>query len=683
MPNYRLSAGDAHPMGARCDDTGVNFTLFSAHAEKVELCLFDDHGAQETGRFLLERTGAIWHCRVEGAGAGQRYGYRVHGPYDPLNGHRFNPQKLLIDPHARALDRSFVLSDKHFAYVRADAGLDLSFDERDSAGETPKGIVVAEESARTPPLRISWRDTLIYELHVRGISMQREDVPGPLRGTLKGLASSALISHLRDLGVTTIELLPIHPIADEPHLVRRGLRNYWGYNPINFFALELRYTTGAGTAEFRAALAALHDAGIEVILDVVFNHTGEGDELGPTFSFRGIDNASYYVLLSENPRLYANYTGCGNTLNVAHPHVCTMLLEALRHWARMGVDGFRFDLGATLGRENGVFRSGAAFLSEVTADPVLSRLKLIAEPWDAAPDGYRLGGFPRPFAEWNDRYRDTVRRFWRGDKGTMAEFVRRFAGSSDVMTERGPLANVNFVTCHDGFTLEDLVSYEQKRNWVNGEGNADGTNQNYSWNCGAEGPVNDPPIRDLRARQKRNLIATLLFSLGVPMLNAGDELGHSQQGNNNAYCQDNEIGWLNWQLDAEREGFLSFVREVVRLRSEHEVFRRSEFYDGKPRGSRGLKDVSWLRPDGDEINGGDWDNPDLRAFACAFGPSRRYMLLFNPTGETVSFRLPEPKGGPWQRLLDTSAPDAATDLIIAGGSHPVIQHALVLLAERT
>jgi isoamylase len=679
MTTYRVTAGELSPLGAHCDGTGVNFVLFSAHAEKVELCLFDDQGAQETARLELERTGELWHCRAEGLRAGQRYGYRVHGPYDPARGHRFNPHKLLIDPYTKALDRSFVLSERHFGYAPNDSSADLSFDERDSAAQTPKGVVVGDEAFVGKPLGVAWRNSVIYELHLRGLTMLRDDIPKPLRGTLRGLATPPIVSHLRELGVTTLELLPIHPIADEPHLVRRSLRNYWGYNPVNFFALEQRYAA-EGMVEFRAAVQALHEAGIEVVLDVVFNHTGEGDELGPTFSFRGIDNASYYTL-AENPRFYANYTGCGNTLNVAHPQVRSMLLEALRHWARAGVDGFRFDLGTSLAREGGTFRSSAAFLTELAVDPELSRLKLIAEPWDAAPDGYHLGGFPAPFTEWNDRFRDDVRRFWRGDRGALPGFVRRFAGSSDVMGGRGPLTNINFVTCHDGFTLEDLVSYEQKHNWANGEGNRDGTDQNFSFNCGVEGETGDAAVRALRARQKRNLLSSVLFSLGIPMLNAGDELGHSQKGNNNAYCQDNETAWLDWRLDGDKEAFLAFVRRVIRIRAEHDVFRRSYFYDGNLHGARGLKDIVWLRPDGTELGRGDWDNPDLRAFACAFGENRRYALLFNPTAETVTFVLPTREGGPWHALLDTSVPDGAGSAAESADC-TLIGHSLVLLTEK-
>ena len=509
-----------------------------------------------------------------------------------------------------------------------------------------------------------------------------------LRGTLAGLASPSVVAHLRALGVTSIELLPVHPIADEPRLVRSGLRNYWGYNSINFFALEPRFAAGDACAEFRALVATMHEAGIEIILDVVFNHTGEGDELGPTFSFRGIDNASYYMLPPDNPRFYVNHSGCGNTLNLAHPFVRAMALDALRYWARAGIDGFRFDLAVTLGREEGPFRSDAAFLTALAADPDLSRLKLIVEPWDASPDGYRLGAFPPPFAEWNDRFRNAARRFWRGDPGMAPELARRLAGSSDLLGHKGPLASVNFVTSHDGFTLEDTVSYAEKHNWANGEANADGSNENYSWNCGSEGATGDPQILSLRLRQKRNLIATLLFSLGVPMLTAGDELGRSQNGNNNAYCQDNETSWVDWTLDANDEAFLRFVSRVLSLRRRHDVFRRGDFYRGSEEGPRNLKDIVWLRPDGSEMNTGDWENPQLHAFGCAFGATggqagtRRYLLALNAGEGAVKFILPASEGGPWQNLLDTSEPEGGTEIDVAvGGLWPLPGHTLALFAE--
>jgi glycogen operon protein len=676
------------PLGATLDKDGATFTIFSVHAERVELCFFERDGLKERARVDLERSGDLWHGHIDGVRAGQFYGYRVHGPYDPVNGHRFNHNKLLIDPYAKALDRSFTLAPTHFGFRTDDPAADLSFDASDSAPDTPKGILVTDEPGGARPLRTPWRDSVIYELHVRGMTMLRGDIPPRYRGTLAGLASPPVIAHLRMLGITAVELLPIHPVSDEPRLVRLGLRNYWGYNPVNFFALEPRYATGNPLAEFRDLIATFHDAGIEVILDVVFNHTGEGDELGPTFSFRGIDNASYYNLRPENRRGYANYAGTGNTLNVAHPYVRLMLLDSLRYWAKAGVDGFRFDLAPVLGRENGAFRPDAAFLAALTAEPELSRLKLIAEPWDATPEGYRLGAFPPPLAEWNDKFRDGARRFWRGDRGSVAELARRITGSQDLMTSRGPLASVNFVTTHDGFTLQDIVSYAEKHNWANGEANADGSNENFSWNCGVEGETADPQIRALRLRQKRNLVALLFVSLGIPMLTAGDELGRSQSGNNNAYCQDNETSWIDWNLGNEDDIFLSFVRRVVLLRARHPDLRRSTFYRGVEEGPRRLKDIAWLRPDGHEMETSDWENPQVWSFGCALGGTDRggrglrYILALNAGTGTVPFVLPQREGGPWKRLLDSSEPDGGEEISVAADAVWVLPaHSLVLFAE--
>jgi glycogen operon protein len=683
-----LMAAPNAPMGASLDKDGANFVIFSAHADRVELCLFDQDGSNETANIDLERSDDLWHGHIDGLGAGQLYGYRVHGPYDPANGHRFNHNKLLIDPYAKALDRSFTLAPTHFGYRRDDPAADLSFDVSDSAPDTPKAILVADEPEGGQKLRTPWRDSVIYELHVRGMTMLRGDIPPGFRGTLAGLASPAIIAHLRNLGITAIELLPIHPVADEPRLVRLGLRNYWGYNPVNFFALEPRYAAGDPIVEFRNFVASFHDAGIEVILDVVFNHTGEGDELGPTFSFRGIDNASYYNLRREDRRGYANYAGTGNTLNVAHPYVRMMVLDSLRYWAGTGVDGFRFDLAPVLGRENGAFGSNAAFLTALVTDPDLSRLKLIAEPWDATPEGYQLGAFPAPFAEWNDRFRDCARRFWRGDRGDVGELARRLTGSADFMAARGPLASINIVTTHDGFTLQDLVSYSEKHNWANREGNADGSNENFSWNCGVEGKSGDLKIRTLRLHQKRNLLATLLLSLGVPMLTAGDELGRSQNGNNNAYCQDNETSWIDWNLGREDEIFLSFVRRVVLLRSSHPDLRRGTFYRGVEEGPRRLKDIAWLRPDGREMEVWDWENPQVRSFGCAFGGTDassagiRYILALNAGTEAIPFALPQREGGAWKRLLDSSEPGGGDEISVAAGAVWLLPaHSLALFAE--
>ena len=684
-----VEPGMPEPLGATSGESGVNFALFSAHAEKVELCLFDDEGERELARIPLpERTGDIWHGSVRGLYPGQRYGYRVHGPYDPGNGHRFNRHKLLIDPYARMLDRSLSVKETQFGYRVGNPTDDLAFDDRDDAADMPKCVVVeiAIDGVNPGP-NIPWRGTVIYELHVRGITKLHHDIPAPLRGTLAGLASPKVIGHLCDLGITAVELMPVHPIVDERHLAAIGLRNYWGYSPIAFFALEPRYVAAEGISEFRALVRALHDAGLEVIMDVVFNHSGEGDELGPTLSFRGIDNASYYCLDPSNPRRYVNHSGCGNTLNVEHPQVRTLVLDALRYWAGLGVDGFRFDLAATLGRENGEFHSDSAMLAAIATDPLLSRLKLIAEPWDVGPGGYRLGRFPPPFAEWNDQFRDTVRRFWRGDAGQIAGLATRLTGSSDVMGSRGPLASINYVAAHDGFTLQDLVSYEKKHNVTNGEGDADGTNDNFSWNSGVEGPSDHPAVRQLRFRHKRNLVATLMLSLGVPMIAAGDELGRSQNGNNNAYCQDNETSWIDWEnLDADDKAFLDFVRRTIALRRDHAAFRRDIFFKGKGQHPGAIKEIVWLRPDGGDIRAADWKDPTRRAFGCAFQGddemARRYVLLLNAGTESVAFTLSKPQGGPWECLLDTATQDGSTDARFDAGSvWTLAPHCLVLLAE--
>ena len=648
------SPDDIRP-GAICDHDGVTFVLFSANAEKVEVCLFGSDD-RETSRVPMGRDGELWQCRVAGIGAGQRYGYRVHGPYDPDNGQRFNPNKLLIDPYARLLDRSLNLSSAHFGY----AGDGATPDERDSAPFTPKCIVVKEFPKTEKRVGHSLRDTIIYELHVRGMTMLHPEVASAARGRISGLSSDAVMSHLKKLGITAVELLPLQAFADEPQLIRAGLQNYWGYNSINFFALEPRYVAGDAFLEFSDFVHRYHDAGIEIILDIVFNHSGEGDEWGPTISFRGIDNASYYRLIPEDRARYINDAGTGNTLNIGNRMVRLMLLDSLRFWARFGVDGFRFDLATELGKEDGEFDPHAKFFAELSADPELATLKLIAEPWDATSGGYRLGGFPPEFSEWNDRFRNTVRRFWRGDRGMIGEMATRLTGSSDIFPARSPLASVNFITAHDGFTLQDLVSYSAKHNWANGEQNGDGTNENFSWNCGVEGKTRDLAIRNLRLQQKRNLIATLLLSLGVPMITAGDELGRTQRGNNNAYCQDNEISWVDWNADSDDQlVFKSFVQRLVALRAKHPVFRRESFYAGAP-AVLPWKDIVWLTGTGRELKPDQWQDSELSFLACAFSPEDgavRYYLALNPAPEPVVVQLPAAMVAPWKLLLDTSVPD--------------------------
>ncbi len=666
--------------GVRCDASGAEFVLFSTHAETVELCLFDAV-ERETGRVPLARNGELWHCRVPGVGPGQRYGYRVYGPYEPARGHRFNPNKLLIDPYARALDWSFQLSSAHFGYA-GDPSSPSALDTTDSAPFTPKSVVVADTGERIGQLRLPLSDAIIYELHVRGMTMLREDIPAPLRGTFAALASAPVLRHLQDLGVTAVELLPVHAIADEPRLVRAGLRNYWGYNSICFFALEPRYASGIAALEFRGFIQRFHESGIEVILDVVFNHTGEGDEWGPTICFRGIDNAAYYRLAPWDKSKYLNDAGTGNTLNLAHPVVRKMVLDSLRYWARSGVDGFRFDLASVLGKEDGRFNSDAAFLRELAEDPELGKLKLIAEPWDATSEGYRLGGFPLPFLEWNDKFRDCMRRFWRGDRGGIGELATRLTGSSDLFPDRGPLASLNFITAHDGFTLQDLVSYSERQNWANGEHNADGTTENYSWNCGVEGESDDAMVQARRFQQKRNLLASLVLSLGVPMLSAGDELSRTQHGNNNAYCQDNQISWLNWNLDDEGRAFATFVRRVIALRREHPLFRSDRFYQGTTGPGGNWKDITWRGPDGYEMTSEQWRSPENEFLACAIAPTEdggRYFLALNAGADERIVELPGPAERPWRLLLDTSAADGGEPVVAQGTHWTVGGRSLVLL----
>lgn len=677
-----IEHGHPSPLGATVHSTGCNFALFSTNAEKVEVCLFDDRGEKETARLSLPgRFGDTWHGFVPHIGAGQRYGYRVHGPFDLSRGHRFNHHKLLIDPYARAIDRSFVSKPTQFVHGRGDT--------RDSAPDMPKCVVVPyEETARSTRPNFAWRDTIIYEAHVRGLTMLCDDVPRASRGRFSGLGSDAMIAHLRGLGVTAVELLPVTPVVDEPHLVSRGLRNYWGYNPVAFLALEPRYGGEAPAREFREAVGRLHDAGIEVILDVVFNHTGEGDESGPTLCYRGIDNVSYYHLRPDDPATYLDFSGCGNTLNAAHPAVQSLVLDALVHWSeKFDIDGFRFDLGVTLGRDRNGFDASGGLLAAIKADPVLSKRKLIVEPWDVGPHGYRLGAFGSPWVEWNDRFQATVRRFWRGDKSVVADMAYRLSGSSDVMEGRGPLANVNYVASHDGMTLQDVVSYATKHNEKNGEENRDGVSDDLSWNHGVEGPTDDPTVAARRLQDKRNLVATLFLSLGVPMIAAGDEIGQSQGGNNNAYCQDNEISWIDWSLaEGKNAGFLDFVRRVISLRKSLDAVRRMSFYAGQEFGGR--KDVVWLRPDGHEFRHEDWFD-DLAAFGCSFGVDRdregkeaRLVLMLNPSGKAVTFLLPSESGGSWVCLVDTSHEDGVSRIQTARGEpFALAAHALVLLSN--
>ena len=667
--------GRSYPKGSHWDGEGVNFTLFSEHAEKVELCLFDDSGRREIQRIVLkERTDEVWHCYLPEARPGMLYGYRVYGPYQPEKGHRFNPHKLLLDPYARNIDGTLRWSDAHFGYTIGARREDLSLDRRDNASGMPKSKVIDGAFSwgddRGPD--IAWNDMVIYELHVGGFTKQHPDVPPALRGSFAALACPAVIDHLRRLGVTTIELMPVHAFVDDRHLVERGLRNYWGYNTIGFFAPDKRYCASGKIGEFKTMVKTLHSAGMEVILDVVYNHTAEGNQCGPTLCFRGIDNASYYRLVADDKRYYQDYTGCGNTLNMQHPRVLQLIMDSLRYWVtEMHVDGFRFDLAASLARElHEVDRLGA-FFDILRQDPVLSQVKLIAEPWDLGEGGYQVGNFPVGWAEWNDKYRDTMRAYWKGDGGLIGDFARRLTGSNDLYGHNGrsPFASINFVTAHDGYTLHDLVSYNDKHNEANGEENRDGNNNNLSWNCGVEGPTGDGEVKALRERQKRNLLATLLLSQGVPMLLAGDETGRTQLGNNNAYCQDNEIAWTDWSIDPAGIQLMEFVSRMIATRRDHPIFRRRAFFQGKPVGGTQDKDIVWLKPDGAEMTAEEWDKDFARCLGVFLSGDARqetdmrgrplhdasFLLLFNAHHDTIGFRLPAiDRNGEWIPQIDTA-----------------------------
>jgi glycogen operon protein len=668
----QLWPGTAYPLGATWDGSGTNFALFSEVAERVELCLFDE-GAAETRVELAEVDGFVWHCYLPGIGPGQRYGYRVHGPYDPARGHRCNAAKLLLDPYGKAVEGGL---DWNPALFSGRPG-DPSF-ARDSAPFMPRNVVINPyfDWADDRPPHTPYHETLIYEAHVRGLTLRHPEVPPELRGSYAGLGSPPVIDHLARLGATAIELMPVHQFVPEQRLVERGLTNYWGYNTIGFFAPHNAYSAAAEphgqVAEFKSMVRALHEAGIEVILDVVYNHTAEGGAPGPTLSFRGIDNAAYYQLAHDDPARYLDYTGCGNSLNVRHPHALQLIMDSLRYWVtEMHVDGFRFDLASALARELLQVDRLATFFELVQQDPVVSQVKLIAEPWDVGEGGYQVGKFPPLWSEWNGKYRDTVRDFWRGVPGTLPEFASRLTGSSDLYetSARRPVASVNFVTCHDGFTMADLVSYNDKHNEANGERNADGTDDNRSWNCGAEGPTGDPAITTLRARQVRNFLVTLFFSQGVPMLTAGDELGRTQRGNNNAYCQDNEVSWMDWGLLAQHEDLLDFTRALADLRRAHPVFRRRRFFSGEPAAAGGLRDLIWLAPSGEPMGDGDWGNSQLKSVGVFLnggaitepGPrgdpllDQSFLLLFNARPEPVTFRLPGAAyAASWEPVADTA-----------------------------
>jgi isoamylase len=664
--NSRLSAGAPYPLGATWDGRGTNFALFSANAQKVELCLFDIHGKRELERIILpEHSEDVWHGYLSDVAPGQLYGYRVHGPYEPEQGFRFNAHKLLIDPYAKRLAGRLAWSDAHFGYRAGGHRGDLSFDRRDNARAMPKAVVIDEAftwGEETRPF-VPWEDTIIYEAHVKGLTQSREDVPRGWRGTFRGLAAPAMIEHLKRLGVTTIELLPIHAFVDERHLIERGLTNYWGYNSLGFFAPDARYAAdGKALDAFRSTVSRLHDAGIEIVLDVVYNHTAEGNHLGPTLSFRGIDNTSYYWLMPDEPRYYDNFTGCGNALNLTHPRVLQMVMDSLRYWAEVcHVDGFRFDLTTTLGRTPSGFDRGAAFFSAIRQDPVLAAVKLIAEPWDIGPGGYQVGSFPSGWSEWNDQFRRTLRRYWSGEGNLIGEVSRRMTGSSDLFNHsgRGPRASINHITVHDGFTLMDLVSYERKHNEANSEDNRDGSDDNNSINCGVEGPTDDPQISQLRRQLRRNHLSSLLLAHGVPLLLAGDEVGNSQTGNNNAYCQDNAIGWVDWTgLGRQDEDMSGLVAQLTTLRRRFPQLKPRRWVDG--RRDDGSFGVLWLTPQATEMTEADWNFPEGRFLSYVLGPVEQghpplYVVL-NAAPETIEFTLPIlPEYSGWTTLLNTVA----------------------------
>ncbi len=681
--------GSAFPQGATFTGKGTNFAFFAESADAVEVCLFDDASSKKESRRirLRERTNGVWHGFVPGLMPGQLYGYRVYGPYQPEKGLRFNPNKLLLDPYTRAIGRNVTWDDALFGYTIGHEKADLSFDSRDSAPFAPLGVVIDDKFnwEKDRPLDIPWSDTVIYETHVRGFTKLHPDVPPELRGTYAGLATPPVIEHLKNLGVTAVELMPIHYFLDDRHLVERGLSNYWGYNTLGFFAPHPAYASSRGrpsetVREFRSMVKELHRAKIEVILDVVYNHTAEGNEMGPTLSFRGIDNAAYYRTVPGQERYYMDFTGCGNTLNMVHPHSLRLLMDSLRYWVtEMHVDGFRFDLASALARGLFDVNQLGAFFNTIYQDPILAQVKLIAEPWDLGQGGYQVGRFPINWTEWNGRYRDSVRKYWRGDMGMHSEIATRLSGSADLYEHSGrkPSASINFITAHDGFTLNDLVTYNEKHNEANGDENRDGANDNESWNCGVEGPTDDPDIVELRERQKRNFLTTLFLSQGVPMMCAGDEFGRSQGGNNNAYCQDNEISWVNWELDDKQQTLLKFTRQIIGLRTRHPNFRRRSFYEDDPAAGEPMERLRWVRADGAAMSEEDWntggwmrtlglllfgDAPEVRNPRGGRSRDDDFFVLLNSHHEQVEFQLPPgSKRKRWLFALDTSRPDLAPD----------------------
>jgi len=697
----RIAEGLPHPLGATWDGVGVNFALFSANATKVELCLFDQDGTTELERIELpEYTDEVWHGYLPDARPGTVYGYRVHGPWAPEEGHRFNPHKLLLDPYAKGHVGELRWGPEVFAYVM-ESGDDLTFDERDSAANMPKCVVIdpAFTWMRDRRPEVPWEQTIFYETHVRGFTKLHPAVPEDLRGTFSGLANKEVVDWIKGLGITSVELLPVHTFINDDNLLNKHLTNYWGYNSIGFFAPDPRYSSkpAFAHAEFKEMVAHLHDAGLEVILDVVYNHTAEGNERGPSLSFKGIDNASYYRLLPDTPRYYINDTGTGNTLNLSNARVLQMVTDSLRYWVQeMHVDGFRFDLGTILAREPGGFSEGSGFLDSCRQDPVLNSVKLVAEPWDCGPGGYQVGQFPPGWAEWNDKFRDEVRRFWKGDEGMAPALAARMSASADLFNKRGrkPWSTVNFITSHDGYTLRDAVSYNDKHNDANGEDGRDGHNANYSWNHGAEGETDDADINERRRRHMRNLLATLFLSQGTPMLLAGDEFGRTQGGNNNAYCQDNEISWLDWSIPDWGMTQVKLVQRLTKLRRDYPILRRGRFFTGTPINETDVKDVTWINASGHEMEGDDWGDPGMKCFGMLIdgraqatgirkpGSDTTMLIAMNAHHDMVTFTLPDcTNGQSWELVFDTNVPDRDDAQRFAiGDTYDVTSRSLLLFA---
>ncbi|MGI8484872.1 MAG: glycogen debranching protein GlgX [Thermomicrobiales bacterium] len=706
----RVRPGQPAPLGATWDGNGVNFALFSEHAERVEVCLFDRDDPTQPAHVieLPERTTQVWHGFVPGVHPGTLYGFRVYGPFNPEQGLRFNPSKLLLDPYAKAIYGTVTWDESVYSYTFDDPEDDLSISHAPNDKWVPKSVVIDPAFEWDGDIRPghSWSDTVIYEVHVKGFTECHPEVPEDIRGTYLGLAHPAAIKHLTDLGVTAVELLPVHDFVDDQFLVKKGLKNYWGYSTLGFFSPENRYSAsnacGAQVNEFKEMVKALHAANIEVILDVVFNHTCEGNHLGPTLSFRGIDNSSYYRLLPGKPRYYMDLTGTGNTINLAHPQVLKLVTDSLRYWVEeMHVDGFRFDLASTLGREHSDFDPPGGFFDAIHQDPLLSQVKLIAEPWDVGEGGYQVGNFPLIWSEWNDRFRDGVRTFWQTLHDGPADFGYRLSGSSDLYEKsgRGPRASVNLITTHDGFTLHDLVSYAEKHNEANGEDNRDGNDHNISANYGVEGPTDDVTISALRERQKRNMMASLLFAQGVPMICGGDEIGRTQDGNNNAYCQDDEISWFNWDLDEDQKAFNEFVRHALKVRSDHPILRLRRFFKGRPAEPKSIKDLTWFRPDGAEMTEENWSDPACRSLGIRIAGNTideldeagfpistpTLLLIVNASENDIQFKLPEVERGEgvdsWKVLIDTDVATGKSDARLPQFSEFELKSRTVMLCE--